>query len=171
MPAERRCFDDVPESIVYWDSSFAIAFLNHNEAYHAECFAFQEKLKSANTLSVISDFVLDELAFWILKGQLVTEARRTGKRWQEVRRQRPDFVRLVFSQVATKRGELEAQTLRLPLPDSVTDRAFQLMHDHALLPTDAYHIATALENEVPACVTLDEDFLTVEGLIVYTCLP
>jgi predicted nucleic acid-binding protein len=39
------------------------------------------------------------------------------------------------------------------------------------LPTDAYHIAIALEAGVNAFVTLDMDFLRVDGLVVYTCVP
>ena len=45
------------------------------------------------------------------------------------------------------------------------------LHSLLLLPTDAFHIATALESKVNAFVTLDRDFLAVDGIIVYTCLP
>jgi predicted nucleic acid-binding protein len=40
-----------------------------------------------------------------------------------------------------------------------------------LLPTDAYHIAVGLESGVKAFATLDPDFLRVDEIIVYTCLP
>jgi predicted nucleic acid-binding protein len=49
-------------------------------------------------------------------------------------------------------------------------KAFQLMSDFSLLPTDTFHITTALENGVNSFVTLDEDFLSIDGIIVYTCL-
>jgi predicted nucleic acid-binding protein len=42
------------------------------------------------------------------------------------------------------------------------------MHRYSLLPTDAYHIATALGHGVHAFASLDEDFLRVDGIIVYT---
>jgi predicted nucleic acid-binding protein len=128
-------------------------------------------MRETGVLPVISDFVLDELAFWVMKQGAAKESQGTPLSWRQVLRSRPDLAQTLVEQAAAKRADLERRALKLPIPDSVTDRAFQLMHDHALLPTDAYHIATALENEVPACVTLDEDFLTVEGLIVYTCLP
>ena len=44
------------------------------------------------------------------------------------------------------------------------------MRRYPLLPTDAYHIATALESDVAAFATLDTDFLQVDGIIVYTCI-
>jgi len=65
---------------------------------------------------------------------------------------------------------LERTTLKLPISDAVMTRAFQLMEDFHLLPTDAFHIATALEANVTDFVTLDRDFLAVDGIIVYTCL-
>jgi len=74
-------------------------------------------------------------------------------------------------QVNANRTELDRLTLQLPLPETVKVRAFQLMQSHALLPTDAYHLATALEAGVNAFVSLDEDFLRVDGIIVYTCQP
>lgn len=45
------------------------------------------------------------------------------------------------------------------------------MKDYALLPTDAYHIAIALDTDVNAFVSLNEDPLRVDDIIVYTCLP
>jgi predicted nucleic acid-binding protein len=56
------------------------------------------------------------------------------------------------------------------------DPALQLMRDFALLPTDAYHIATtliaiALDAGVTCFATLDRDFLAVDGITVYTCVP
>lgn len=74
-------------------------------------------------------------------------------------------------QVETNRVELNRLTIPLSITPAVQARAFDLMRQHALLPTDAYHIAVALEADVNAFVTLDEDFLRVDGIIVYTCLP
>jgi predicted nucleic acid-binding protein len=44
------------------------------------------------------------------------------------------------------------------------------MRHYPLLPTDAYHIATALESGVAAFATMDTDFIQVDGIIVYTCI-
>jgi predicted nucleic acid-binding protein len=45
------------------------------------------------------------------------------------------------------------------------------MQSYSILPTDAFHIATALSHGVTTFATLDEDFLRVDGITVYTCLP
>jgi len=45
------------------------------------------------------------------------------------------------------------------------------MRDFHLLPTDAYHIAVALDAGVNTFASLDEHFLRVDDIIVYTCLP
>jgi predicted nucleic acid-binding protein len=171
MPADKRSFSEDITSLLYLDASFVIADLFEGARYHSACRAFADRLKAEGAVAVISDFVLDELAFWVVKQALLKEASESGQSWLQVKKSRPDLVTSAHSQASVARQEIERHTIKLLLPDSATDRAFQLMHDHALLPTDAYHVAAALENEVPACVTLDEDFLAVDGLIVYTCLP
>ncbi len=77
----------------------------------------------------------------------------------------------IAHKVEANRVELNRLTILLPITPAVQARAFALMRQHALLPTDAYHIAVALEAGVHAFATLDEDFLRVDGIIVYTCLP
>jgi predicted nucleic acid-binding protein len=171
MPAQRRGFYDPLESLLYWDSSFAIAHFDDRHDYHAECVDFRRRLEGESILSVSSDFVHNELAFHTIKAALVAEARRTGQYWRDVHRQRPDLVLATLPLVQANRADLNRMTLLLPVPDTVQDRAFQLMEAYALLPTDAYHVAIALDAGVNACVSLDEDLLRVDGLIVYTCLP
>jgi predicted nucleic acid-binding protein len=127
-------------------------------------------LEREDILSVSSDLVHNEVAFHALKAPLVAEARRAGLRWQEVCRRRPDLVLAAMPQVQAQRAELNRMTLFLPIPDTVQGLAFELMEAYALLPTDAYHVAIALDAGVNALVSLDEDLLRVDGLIVYTCL-
>ena len=170
MAAEKRDFAAPLEGLVYWDASFAVANLTDVHRFHVPCREFGDRFEAESSLAVISDFVLNEVAFLAVKGALVAEARRTGRRWLDVKRERPDALRAALAAFAPKRAQLEAQALSLALPDTVTDRAFQLMHNFALLPTDAYHLATGLENGVEAFVTLDQDFLAVDDIIVYTCL-
>ncbi len=171
MPAECRTFQDALEEVVYWDSSFAIARLDDTEQYHAECLDFTRRIDTEGTLSVSSDFVHNELAFHLLREALSAEGRRTGQSWRAVYRQRPDIVVAAMPQVDAYRADLNRLTLKLSLPDAVEARAFQLMRDFALLPTDAYHVAIALEAGVTSFATLDEDYLRVDSIVVYTCLP
>jgi predicted nucleic acid-binding protein len=171
MPAERRSFADPLEPVVYWDTSFAIARLRVNHPYHAEALNFAHRLDAEAILSTSSDFVHNELAFVVIRDALMAEGRRTGQYWRDVYRQRLDLVIATLPQVQANRAELNRLTLSLPVPETVQDRAFQLMEAYALLPTDAYHAAIALDAGVNTCVSLDEDLRRVDGLIVYTCLP
>jgi predicted nucleic acid-binding protein len=155
MPAERRSFQDALEEVIYWDSSFAIAALIDTHPYHAECLDFRQRLEREGILSVGSDFVHNELAFHVLRDALAAEGQRTGQSWRTVHRQRPDVFLATMPQVDTYRADLNRMTLKLPLTDAVGARAFQLMRDFALLPTDAYHIAVALEAGVTAFTTLE----------------
>jgi len=61
--------------------------------------------------------------------------------------------------------------LPLPIDERITESLAPLITDYQILPTDAYHIAIALDSGVNSFVSLDEDFLCVDGIIVYTCLP
>jgi predicted nucleic acid-binding protein len=61
-------------------------------------------------------------------------------------------------------------TINLPTREGVKERAFQLMRDFAFLPTDAYHLAIALDAGINVFASFDEDFLRMDGIIVYTCL-
>jgi len=171
MSAERRNFLDRLEPVIYWDATYAIAFIDENERFHAECDVFFQHLIDASALSVLSDMVFNEVAFHRIKAALLTEGNRIGQHWMSVKRNQPNFISTVMLDVETKRRELEEATLKLLLTDHVTNRAFQLMRSYSILPTDAYHIAIALEAGINVFVSLDEDFLRVDGIIVYTCLP
>jgi predicted nucleic acid-binding protein len=171
MPAERRNFHDRLEGVIYWNSSFATAYFDDTEAYHRQCLEFANRLETERVLSVSSDFVHNELAFVFIRDALLAEARRTGQHWRDVYRHRSDIVIATMPQAQVNRAELNRLTLLLPVPDTVQNRAFQLMEAYALLPTDAYHVAIALDAGVSAFVSLDEDLLRVDGIIVYTCLP
>jgi predicted nucleic acid-binding protein len=172
MSAERRSFEDVLESIVYWDATFAIAVFVVEDLFHQECVTFKQRiLDEGTTLSVASDFVYNELAFHIIRNALTVESRRRGQHWRDVKRQDPTVVRTAMLEVELKKMEMDRLTLNLPITERVKDHAFQLMRDYALLPTDAYHIAIALDAGINAFATVDADFLNVDGIIVYTCLP
>ena len=88
-----------------------------------------------------------------------------------MKKSQPNFISGIMPDVEVKTNELNDLTLWLPTSEQVKEKAFQLMSDYSLLPTDAFHIAVALENGVNSFATLDEDFLSVDGIIVYTCLP
>ncbi|MBM3238083.1 PIN domain-containing protein [Candidatus Poribacteria bacterium] len=171
MPAVRRDFSSSLEDFIYWDASFAIAAVIDTELYYSECSAFARRLRVESIISSSSDFTHNELAFYILKSAYVTEARIRGIRWTHLQRQRPGIVTATMPVVLARKAELESMTLHLPVTETVKDRAFELMLRYALFPTNAYHVAVALEHGVNAFATLDEDLLRMNGIFVYTCLP
>ena len=88
-----------------------------------------------------------------------------------MKRNRLDVIPAAVFDVEAKQTELDRMTLKISFSETITKKARQLMRDYSLLPTDAYHIAIALAVDVNAFVCLDKDFLRVDGIIVYTCLP
>jgi predicted nucleic acid-binding protein len=128
-------------------------------------------MKAEGSLSVVSDFAYDELAFFLIRRHLAEEGKKVGLRWADTFKAQPDLLQIALPDVTLAVVDLDAATIQLPVPLTVRARAFQLIKDFNLLPTDAYHIAIALEAGVNAFVTLDMDFLRVDGIIVYTCVP
>ena len=170
MPATRHGFGAHVEGLLYLDSSFVIATLNESESHHAACIDFHRRLDSATVLPVVSDLVYEEVAFHRLRTVLSDAARARGIPWRRVLKQDPTVFDAAMTEVASDRADIEALALGLPLIESVRPRAFDLMRSFRLLPADAFHIAVALEHEVDSFVTLDRDFLDVDGIRVYTCV-
>lgn len=171
MPAQRCSFTDPLESIIYWETSFAKAYFDTTEPHHDQCIAFFQRLQNEHVLSVSSDFTHNELSFIIMREVLVAEGRRTGQHWLDVKRTNPALLLATMPTVVARRDELNRLTLQLSIGEGVNPRAYDLMTHHPLLPTDAYYIATALESDVTAIATLDSDFLAVDGITIFTCLP
>lgn len=170
MSAEQRSFHDPLESLIYWDATFTISAGVDTELFHTECDTFRQRLEAESVLSVVSDFLYNELAFFIIKNALYSEGQRAQKTWWQIYEAHPELVTAIMPEVNRKKAEVEVATLQLSITDAVKTRAFYIMEEYGLLPTDAYHIATGLESGVDAFATLDQDFLRVDGIIVYTCL-
>jgi predicted nucleic acid-binding protein len=167
-------FDDIsslPE-LLYWDSSFAalILFGEPSEPHHAESRDFAQRMEAEQVLPVVSDFVYDEVAFLWVKRELLRVAKPLSVHWQQIKRTQPTEVGKALRAFRPRKDELERLTLKISIPDTITEAAFDLMERYDLLPTDAYHIAVALDAGITAFVALDEDYLRVDGIDVYTCL-
>lgn len=76
MSAVRLSFANCLKPIIYWDVSYAIACLVDTEQYHSECVAFRKRLQKVGVLSVVSDFVYDELSFFLVRQALAKEGRQ-----------------------------------------------------------------------------------------------
>jgi len=171
MTAIKRSFLDELEPIIYWDASFAIAVFLDIELYHDECENFRQRLNTKGILSVVGDFVYDEVIFFLIRKFLEAEGKKTKQHWRDVKKTQPNSISAIMPDVKTVKDKLNDTTLWIPSIESVKEEAFQSMQNHSILPTDAFHIATALSHGVTAFATLDADFLQVDGITVYTCLP
>lgn len=171
MPAKRRSFYGRLEPVIYWDATYAIAALDETDDYHLECNNFYHRLEGESVLSVMSDFGYNELAFHLIKAHLITEGERTGQHWLDVKRHNPTFIATVMPDVEAKKAELERVTLKISISDTVMEQAFRLMRAYSLLPTDAFHIAIAIDAGIHSFASLDADFLRVDDIVVYTCVP
>jgi len=49
------------------------------ELYHDECVDFRDRLKAEGALSVVGDFIYEELAFFLVRKALETEGKKTGR--------------------------------------------------------------------------------------------
>jgi predicted nucleic acid-binding protein len=72
--AERRNFLDALEPFIYLNSSFVIALRAIHDPFHHECRLFFDRLQAEGTVCVVSDFVYNKVAFYILRRTLIQEA-------------------------------------------------------------------------------------------------
>jgi predicted nucleic acid-binding protein len=165
--SERRNFHEALEPVIYWNTSFVIARWDINDPFHHECVAFSQRLMAEGVVCVVSDFTYNEFAFHIIHRELLRESRRTGQWWRNVLRNQPHVFQAAMNEVEIVRAELERRTILLPVTETAHDLAFTLMRQYNLLPTDAYHVAVALDAGISAFVSLDEDLLAVDGITVY----
>ncbi|MFN4179405.1 MAG: type II toxin-antitoxin system VapC family toxin [Armatimonadota bacterium] len=200
MPAEVRSFYDPLVPFIYWDASFSIALHSVNHSHHQVCQAFAYRCMEEGATCFISDWVLNEVAFYFIRTHLEELGRERGLYWLELYRLDPSAVDSIVTEIRSVFDELYGLTIWLPslgdrfyhllsqidLPAhqaiqsaasialaknaALSDEALELMTRYRLLPTDAYHIAVALTHGIRAFATLDPDFLRVDGIIVFTSL-
>lgn len=198
MPAEIRSFHDPLEPLIYWDASFSIALRSVNHSYHQVCQAFAYRCMEEGATCFISDWVLNEVAFYFIRTRLEELGRKRGLYWRELYRLDPSVIDSIMTEIRSIFDELYGLTIWLPslsdrfyhllsqtdLPAyqaiqsmasiapsknaTLSDEALELMTRYRLLPTDAYHIAVAQTYGIRAFATLDPDFLSVDGIIVFT---
>jgi predicted nucleic acid-binding protein len=205
MPAIVRNFTDPLEKELYWDASFTIAAYEPHHPLHPICRQFTYRLRQEKVISFVSDWTLNEFAFYLIRRHLEQEAKVHGLYWQEFFRRHPDAIQPALRRVRVALSQLTAFTVWLPslgtnfcdlilepqlrqllqhqsvknslravaptawqtFAASTFDDALWLMERFNLLPTDAFHIAIAQSFGIKAIVSLDPDFIRVDGIIVY----
>ena len=137
MSANKLSFDAKLPEIIYWDTSFVHVCLigEPTEPYYTECQDFQARLKNDGVLSVVSDFVYDELAFIWVKRELAKAGRPLGLYWLDVKNKKPNLIGQAMQDFKIRKTDLEALTLKLPIVDEVTNLAFDLNEFVCLFPS------------------------------------
>jgi len=172
MPAQILAFDAPLARLLYWDASFLVHATYPASRYHTECYAFLDLLSSASdTLSYISTLALDETIFTLL--QLKVAEDHPGVGFWDAYRQDPGIVQPYV-------GELRALVDRLWIDPRVrvvgveaetVPVALEYMEVYSLLPRDALHLSAMARYGIDAIVTMDDDFVQVQDLSLFTCNP
>jgi predicted nucleic acid-binding protein len=90
---------------------------------------------------------------------------------EQFRQQNPSIIKNFLSEINNVRRKIET-VCEILLPEtSVTNLAFDIINKYYLRPTDAYHIAVAKSYGITSFAAIDRDFLRVDGIEVFTCLP
>jgi predicted nucleic acid-binding protein len=166
----------------YCDTSYlAGMYLPASQTYqrfHPECAAFQQRLYATpDVLCVTSDWALNEVIHLIQQEQLARDCQQfnalhgTRLNPEGFRRQNPAVLANSWNEIVRVLAHIERGCEIVAIPNtSLTDAALEVIRDFHLRPTDAYHIATALMYDITNFVSIDRDFLRVDGITVYTCL-
>ncbi|MBI1927652.1 type II toxin-antitoxin system VapC family toxin [Candidatus Poribacteria bacterium] len=183
MAAIHRTFNH-PDltGLFYCDTSYLVGmYLPTSQTYqrfHPDCAAFQQRLYAApNVLGVTSDWALNEMIYLIQQEHLSRDCQQynalhgTSLTVETFRRQNPAMLAHSWNEIVLIRAHIERACEIVAIPSTgLTNAALNLIHDFHLRPTDAYHIATAQAYDITNFVSLDRDFLRVDGITLYTCL-
>jgi predicted nucleic acid-binding protein len=184
MAAIHRTFNH-PDltGLFYCDTShLAGMYLPSSRTYqrfHPECETFQQRLYAApDVLCVTSDWALNEIIHLIQQEQLARDCQQynashgTALTPEAFRRQNPAVLTHSWNEIVRICAHIERACEIAAIPNTgLTNVALNLIRNFHLRPTDAYHIATAQAYNITNFVSIDRDFLRVDGITVYTCLP
>lgn len=157
---------------LYWDASFLVHAVYPAGRYHRACYSFLDRLSNAReTLSHISTLALDEVVFTLI--QLKVGEGHPERGFWDLYRESPQVIQPHL-------GELRALVDRLSIDPFIqivgmapefVQVALDYMGNYSLLPRDALRLTTMAHYGVDSIVTTDDDFLSVDGLRIYTCNP
>ena len=185
----RQFKDGIKHDMLFLDTSFLVDSICPRKGTPrsriSECGKFWKKLgnriAAKKLLCYVSDLVLDEFYFYVVLSHYERELPKYPllSDWHELYRDHPELLPNSLPQLdqfystVILLGILLTQPCDMPryvIPPLVIS-AKQIMVDFYMLPTDAFHIATAKALGIEAIVALDEHFHEVDGIVIYTCLP
>ncbi len=164
-------FNTSPPELSYGDPSFFLGALIESDPYHAECDAFSEKLKAAQSLVALSSLGLDEIWFALLK---LLATRDFGERtWQRALKNDPEIVKRYAADIEQTHAELLAlpYILVIDVPTAHIFDGLEMMKTYGLFPRDAIHVSMTRLAGIMNLITTNRDYARVPEINVYTCNP
>lgn len=194
LSARRHSFEDpVNPSLLYCDTSFILNVITHirntREQFKDHCSNFLRRLQdgmSDGLLLMTSDFAVDETLYKIVENDLggllpcphPTRHRIMLKNLADLRKAKPESVAHSFGKIDSFCEFLEDVPIIVLAPNDITHleddiylEATRLIKTYHLWPADAFHIATGLAAGADCFVAVDSDWLRVDEIDLYTCLP
>jgi predicted nucleic acid-binding protein len=168
MPANIFSFKSDPPKITYVDPSFFLNLFVKDSKYFEGCREFSEKLKEKKTILIVSNLGLDEIWYVLLR---LLAMKDFGKKWRKKLKDKE-----VVKNYTKEIGKYTANLMEIPNLFFVetstyhTFHALEIMRKFGLLPRDAIHASITLSG-IENIITLDEDFVRVDEINVYTCNP
>ena len=159
----------IARTIVYWHTCFIRAALIDRitkEQFYNDCCAFVKYLIDARNrcLNVTSDFAINEVLFLTLKKKIepifkdINDPQYKDKDWTSyLKDHRNIFDDSVKQQVEEDFQKVQERLQILPSRNGkfYSRDAVEIIMQHKLLPTDAYHIAFAKSYNISNIATLD----------------
>lgn len=163
----------LPERL-YWDASFLVHAVFPGGRYHRECYAFLDRLSSAetsNTLCYVSSLTLDETFFALIRLKVIESSPNTSF-WEAYNGDH----RVILPHITDLEVLLERLMVdpRVRIAGTMEEDPLAMldrMSQYAFLPRDAMHLAVMARLGIDSIATTDDDFAPVDGLSIITCNP
>jgi predicted nucleic acid-binding protein len=155
---------------LYLDTNFLVAVVNSADRLHVDATVLyqaillqQQEREGSGQPAIelgISPFTLNE-AWWIILSNIIDFTEMGYDRLSTIYKKAPEKLQTYLPQLRS----LDKAINRIPalkilsIPNSAADTARELVLNQAAAPADAFHIATAVENEFVSAVTHDQDWV------------
>ncbi len=164
-------FQEPVPSKIYWDAGFIFSFTAKDSKYHQDCANFLKLLEKGEVTCVVSTLALDESWFIILQAKIEEDFAPKNfwhvfnKDKEVIRAYIPDLERLTLNVYRQPYVEI------IGIEPEWSFSVLENMSSFCFLPRDSYHLQAMYANRIENLATLDEDFLVVPNINIYTCNP
>lgn len=163
---------DLPE-IIFFDTNFIFDLLVQKKR---KCVKFFDDLVMAKSIITYTPLVIQEYVHIRARAHLRKQAVLNSLRrndWGKLYKKQPELIKPAIVEATNTFNNFDkipnVHCINFDLNKAITDSACMLMQTHFLLPMDAFHIASALNEGITAFATTDKDFLRVSDIQVYFC--